>query len=737
MAKSEGVGELGARSQDLNSQAYLLRSIMDGMVDLVGVTDMDHRFMMFNKPYENEFKRLFGTDIQVGMSIVAALEKHPELLFSMGNARERALKGTPFTMVQQFDLGGGEREFLEVAVSLLKDETGNAVGFVHTLRNVSDRVEAERALMASEDRFRRIFEQTPVGASIVSIDGRFLRANAELCRITGYSEVELQSISYHALTHPDEREECRRYWKRLTDGELDSYRAERRYIHKDGSRVWVRLHAGLARDPDGNPLYIVMQCEDISAQKSSEAALDHLAYYDQLTGLPNRLMFSDELSKTIAAAEAESKLIAIMFVDLDNFKQINDNFGHFAGDQLLISAGERLSNVVRRYDIVSRMGGDEFTIILKDIREPEDAEKVGDKLIEAFSEPFTILGQDMYVGSSIGISYYPSDGIDVETLVKTADRAMYRAKELGKNCHFTYSKSLDRLSENRAMIESKLRRALEEDSFELQYQPRVDVISGRIVGAEALIRLADLDGGPQQFISIAEDTGLIWPISEWVLREACTQASKWHSKAVQDVAVNVNASAQLFGERRFPGIVASVLENTGLDARRLHVELTESTLVSRPPYLLPVLQELREMGVNISVGNFGTGYSSLAHLKNFLIDSIKIGQTVVREMGHREGDTFIKAIIEMAHGVGLLVVAEGVETIEQVKTLKRLGCDELQGYFVSPPMSVESLTELLAFSATAAGKILFTLRQSSDTGTPWISCPPSPGMDIGGIQKST
>jgi diguanylate cyclase (GGDEF)-like protein len=432
---------------------------------------------------------------------------------------------------------------------------------------------------------------------------------------------------------------------------------------------------------------------------SMRQALQEQATHDALTGLPNRLLFSDRLTRSMAEARRHKQMLAVMFLDLDGFKLVNDTLGHDGGDLLLRKVAERLTGCLREVDTVARMGGDEFTIILEDIKQAQDAAKVARKVLDALSKAFVLRGRELTVTASMGISLYPADGNDVETLVRQADNAMYRAKEQGRNTYHLYSDALSVAAVEQMTLVNGLRNALDRDEFVLHYQPRVDIRTGEILGAEALVRWRHPDLGlvpPSQFIGLAEETGLIVPMSEWVMRTACAQNKEWQDAGLPPIGIAVNISTRQFQHKGLRKTVEKVLRETGLDSNYLDLELTESTLMQNPDLALQLLCKLKAMGVRVSIDDFGTGYSSLSYLKRFPIDAVKIDQSFVRDITSNPDDAAIAgAIVAMAHSLKLKVIAEGVETLEQLAFLRSLNCDEMQGYFVSRPVPSEEFRQLL------------------------------------------
>lgn len=440
--------------------------------------------------------------------------------------------------------------------------------------------------------------------------------------------------------------------------------------------------------------------KEISERRRAEGQLVYLAYHDSLTNLPNRALLLDRLNQVLTRLPWRKRVAAVLFLDLDHFKHINDTLGHPAGDLLLVAVSERLQACLRDGDTIARLGGDEFAIILADIARAEDVGKVAQKIVDTMSKRFVLKDQELFITASVGISLYPNDGEDAETLLKNADTAMYRAKGQGRNNYQIYSAALNANAFERLAMESSLRQALERKEFLLHYQPQVNLNTGQVIGIEALMRWRHPDLGlvsPTKFIPIAEETGLIIPIGEWVLRTACAQNKAWKDSGLPPIVVSVNMSARQFQQKNLVGMVSQVLRETRLDAKYLELELTESILMQKEEPFLAMLTELSSMGIALSIDDFGTGYSSLSYLNRFPINILKIDQSFVNNITKNPNDAVIvTAIITLAHSLDMKAIAEGVETAEQLEFLRSLHCDGMQGYLFSQPLPADEVTKLLA-----------------------------------------
>ena len=436
------------------------------------------------------------------------------------------------------------------------------------------------------------------------------------------------------------------------------------------------------------------------ARKKAESNLTFLANHDALTSLPNRFMFNERLTQALARAHRQDKMVAVLFIDLDRFKVINDTLGHDAGDRLLIELAGQLRGCLRENDTIARQGGDEFVVLIEDIKDSSQVTGVAQKILETVAEAHVLGGQEFHVTASIGISVYPDEGADLQTLLKNADIAMYRAKEQGKNNFQLYSAEMNQHTFERLALETSLRRAIERQEFLLHYQPKVDFRSGRVTGVEALVRWNHPELGmvsPVQFIPLAEETGLIGPIGDWVLRTACAEARRWVTNGASEISVAVNLSARQFSHEDLARNIQSVLRESGLEPRFLEIEITESTVMHDAKRAARVLQQLKDMGIRVAIDDFGTGYSSLGYLKRFPIDGVKIDRSFILDIPHDNDDVAItRAVIAMAHSLHLKVIAEGVETAAQFEFLHNHDCDEMQGLYFSAPVDAAALARLLS-----------------------------------------
>jgi diguanylate cyclase (GGDEF)-like protein/PAS domain S-box-containing protein len=476
-------------------------------------------------------------------------------------------------------------------------------------------------------------------------------------------------------------------------------------IRRDGFETPIEDSVSPIHDRQGNMTGAVIVLRDVSAARAVARQMTHLAQHDFLTDLPNRMLLNDRVGQAIVSARRREKKVAALFLDLDGFKHINDSLGHRIGDKLLQSVASRLVTCVRESDTVSRQGGDEFVVLLSEVAHSEDVAITAGRMLQAVAEAHSIDGHDLHVTSSIGVSVYPDDGLDAETLLKNADTAMYQAKENGRQSFQFFKPAMNIRAVDRQSTEGGLRRALERQEFALHYQPKIELKTGRITGVEALIRWAHPLRGqmsPANFIPVAEDSGLILPIGRWVLREACRQAQAWVDAGLPRVTMAVNISAMEFRSGNFLDGVCAILEETGLDPRSLELELTEGVLMKHAESSEAILKTLRTKGVQLAIDDFGTGYSSLSYLRRFAVDTLKIDQSFVRQITTTPDEaTIVSAVISLGQSLKLRVVAEGIETQEELTFLQARQCDEGQGYYFSRPVPPEEFAKLLGVSDDA------------------------------------
>jgi diguanylate cyclase (GGDEF)-like protein/PAS domain S-box-containing protein len=607
--------------------------------------------------------------------------------------------GEPFD--EEYRVSGREGTVLHWrhTATLIPAGEAGAARCMGTVRDVTAQRRIEEALRLSERRYRSLFDHNLAGVYSSTLEGVLLDCNDSFARIFGYASREdaLRQAAWDFYVRPEDREAA---LARLLDRRaLSDYEVCLR--RKDGSLVWVLESEALTDGPDGRPI-IEGTLIDISERKRAEEQVKHLAFHDPLTNLANRLLFNDRLTMAVAQAHRHNQKLAVLFLDLDRFKVINDSLGHTVGDGLLRQVAERIQGLVREGDTVARLGGDEFILLVPGITSEEDAAKIAHKICSAIRQPFSIDGRELFVTTSMGVSTYPSDGHDSETLVRNADSAMYRAKEQGRDNYQLYTPAMNARAIERLSLESRLRQALANNELELHFQPFIDLRTAELLGAEALLRWRHPDLGlvpPKEFIPLAELSGLIVPIGEWVLHKACEEARKWHEKGFEDMTVSVNLSSRQFQQTDLLRQIREALEETGLEPGALDLEITESNAMQNAEHSIHTLWGLKKHGVRISMDDFGTGYSSLNYLKRFPIDRIKLDQSFVRDLPTDKDDAAIAmAVIAMGRSLELTVIAEGVETEEQLDFLRTHHCDQLQGFLLSRPLPAEAFQEFLARS---------------------------------------
>ncbi len=648
------------------------------------------------------FAKLTGLHNVVGRRFTEVIpegkDSSPELLERYGRV---VLTGTP----ESFEI-----EIKALGMWFFVSAYGAGEGCVGvTFENITERKQIEQTLRQAEEKYRAIFQGAAVGIFRSTPAGRYTTVNPAMAHMLGYdSPLEMvesiTDISHQVYVDPERREELRRLLRER--GIVKNFESE--IYRKDGSKMWFSANVRVVFE-DGVLAGYEGTNEDITARKIAEERIQFLAYYDALTGLPNRTLLQDRLGKALAGARRQKSRLALLFLDLDGFKVINDSLGHTVGDLLLQEVAERLKKWGREQDTVARLGGDEFLITLTQVKDQADAAVAAERLMDVMTAEFVVQGHSLNVSCSIGVSLFPEHGADCEALIKNADAAMYSAKDHGRNNFRFFAEDMNAQAVERLRLETSLRLALSKKELFLVYQPQMHLATGRVTGVEALLRWQHPDLGlvpPDRFIRIAENSGLIIPIGEWVLRTACCQARKWQDEGLTGVSIAVNVSAVQFRQQSFCELIRRVLRETGLAPRYLELELTESLLLASADMTLSVLRELRSMGLTLAIDDFGTGYSNFTSLRQFGVSKLKVDRSFIRDVATKPDDAAITAaIISMAKSLNLKVIAEGVEDEAQMAFLRAHQCDEIQGYYFSKPLAGDEVAGKLRGAESAANTL--------------------------------
>jgi len=618
---------------------------------------------------------------------MALFEKHWRLLEAQGEVFD-----IEYTLTRK----NGTEAHVRVSYSARRDGRGKIRSVRATMVDITSERQALTSLRHLTQQYRTLFERNLAGVFRGTLAGRVFECNDAYARILGYDsrdEFLLLSGQDPAIDSEERADTFRRLVKEKTLSDL-----EMSVRQKDGSPIWVVENLSLIEDDASQQPIVEGTLFDITGRKLAEERVAYQAYHDSLTGLPNPELFRERFDAAIESAGRTERQVSLMFLDLDQFKSINDTRGHHVGNQLLQLVAYRLQRALRQEDTVARLGGDEFTIAASNLHSREEAQVVAKKITDALAKPFLLDGRDIYITGSLGIAMYPEDGEDYDVLLRKADIAMYHAKELGRNRFVFSANAVSEQAIEQMTLESDLRRALDQDEFVLFFQPQVEAETGEIVAVEALLRWRHPERGmilPDNFIPVAERSHQIIPIGEWVLREACLRGAEWQ-KTHPNLRVSVNLSPIQFREPGFDFVMRRVLRDTGIRPELLEIEITEGAAMQNPEVTLDLLKEIKAMGVRISIDDFGTGYSSLSYLGKLPIDSLKIDRDFVREIDSDTGHALIvSAVIALAHQLNLTVVAEGVETERQSAFLRKSECEHLQGFLFSRPLPAEDITKRL------------------------------------------
>jgi len=688
------ITEAQRTAEELERHLHFTRALIDAIPNPVYFKDREGRYRVHNRAWAELFG---GGENWIGKTVH---DMYPAPIAQAHDDRDRELFSRPSSTTYELLMPtalGETRQMLYNKVSFV-DRKGEVAGLIGVVTDVTRYKETERALEASEARFRVLTESSLDLISVMDGDGTLRYQSGALRSLLGYDPMETLGKNVFELVHRDDAEHFRAAMRRIIETRHSTSPVELRFRHRDGAwRTFESLGTNCLDNPHIHG--VVFNSRDVTDRKVIQQRIQHLAYHDNLTGLPNRSLLQDRLAHAIARAERSHRKVAVLFIDLDNFKNINDTLGHDVGDELLRQVSRRLSDCVRVEDTIARQGGDEFIVLLDSLEDGRGASLVAQKVLNGLRLPFALGATEQHVSASVGIALYPEDGRDAQTLMKNADTAMFHGKSLGKNTYQFFTSQMNIAVKRRMTLESALRRAVMQKDFVLHYQPQIDLETGEVIAVEALVRWKTEDSGtvmPGDFIPLAEETGLINEIGEWVLREGCRQAKEWQEQGLPPRRMAVNLSARQFADRGFFDMVTRVLADTRLDPSCLELEITESQVMRQTEGVMTLLNRLSKMGVQLAIDDFGTGYSSLSYLKRLPIQKLKIDQSFIRDITVDPNDTaIVVAIINMARSLDLETIAEGVETAGQLALLRSKGCRIGQGFYFSAPMRAEALYPLL------------------------------------------
>lgn len=679
---------LKSAEKELGEQQKLLTVVVEGSTDAIFVKDLHGRYLLVNQAAAQFVGKpayqVIGHDVSFIFPAAIATEVMDidKAIMSSGKIQ---------THEKYITTPSGEQLIFDVTKGPMLDYNGQVSGIFGICHNITERKKRELALIESESRFSTVFNRNPIAIGISNYASeKFIDVNEAYLQLSGYERNEVighTAIELNLWVYPEEK--ARMYMSQSLSEHGQIQNQEFLFRTKNGEIGDVLLSAELINI--GGEQCVLHILTDITEKKKAQREIDYLSHHDALTGLPNRLLVRDRVKQAIAAAKRDKHKIALLFIDLDNFKSINDSLGHASGDVLLEVISHRLRESIRGTDTISRFGGDEFLVVLSHITASDAVVAVCSKILEDITKPARIDGYELSTSCSIGVTVYPDDGDDFDSLLRKADSAMYYAKDAKGNTYRFFDSKMNADAIEQVELRHGLRIALERNEFVLHYQPQIDLSSGAVIGAEALIRWQHPELGllpPGKFITLAEDSGLIVPIGEWALREACRQAMAWRKQGLPDLVMAVNLSAIQFRRGNLDETVFAALRDSGLEPQFLELELTESILIGDTENVLQTVKRLKTLGVKLSLDDFGTGYSSLSYLKRFAVDKVKIDQSFIRDMDKNPSDAaIVRAIIQMSKSLGLRTIAEGIEEEHLIKYLQIYHCDEAQGYYYSRPMS--------------------------------------------------
>ena len=690
------ITELKRTGRTLDQQLHFTKELLEVLPNQIFYKGLDDKYLGFNRSWE-DFMGM-SRDNWIGKTPHDLL---PPDLAALAVMEDRQVLQSGKSVASEVVLQNGEGVERQMVkhISSFTSPDGKPVGLIGVLTDITDFKQVKRALEASEGRFQVLTESAMDIVTVLDADGVITYQSPSVRHLLGVDPQRMIGRSQYDFVHEDDVELMRARFAELVKNGFVDKPFEFRVQAKDGSwRVLESMGKSCLDVPAVRG--IVVNTRDVTERRAIEARVAHLAYHDALTGLPNRSLMQERISSAISHSERTTKKFAVMFIDIDNFKNINDSLGHDAGDDLLRRVANRLSESVRAHDTIARQGGDEFIVLLDELEGHQGATRVAQKILQSLRATFKVNGADQHVSGSIGIAVYPDDGTDASTLLKNADTAMFHSKSLGKNTFQFFTPQMTIAVKRRAALESSLRVAVKNNNFSLVYQPQIDLNTGAIVAYEALVRWVTEQGGmmmPGEFIPLAEETGLINELGRWVLEESCRQNKAWHDMGLPKRRIAVNLSARQLSDKNFVEVLNAILERTGLAPEYLELEITESQVMRQGEGSVALLNEIAAMGVHLAVDDFGTGYSSLSYLKRLPISKLKIDQSFVRDITVDPNDAaIVVAIINMAKSLDLDVIAEGIETAGQLSLLRAKGCSVGQGYYFSVPLAAKELELMLA-----------------------------------------
>jgi len=690
------VVELKLTTESLQKNETNLLSLLRSLGDLVFLIGMDGSFARYYQdPNRDDLflppKQFLGKSVR---------EVFPPDLAELFQKAINAVESYGQPQAFDFFIAMKNRElWFNARISLYRPTSGDFFGYLCEMHNITERKQVEEVLRESEERFRAVMQQSILCIFLADIDTRvILEANQSMQRLLGYSREEISGLSLYDFMEKEKEDIYRKILQILKDRSY--YIGERRFRRKDGTAVEVEISVNLISYRGKEVMCVVAR--DVSPRRLAERQLIHTATHDPLTNLVNRLLLYDRLAQELARARRHNRKIALINIDLDRFKRVNDTLGHFTGDQLLQEVTKRLLGCVRENDTVARLGGDEFTIILTNLSSSGVAADIALEIINSIRKAIYIQGHELFVGASIGISLYPDDSDKKDILIRYADAAMYHAKDKGRGNFQFFSEKINQRNQKRSKLESSLRRAIKNEEFELYYQPQIDIFSQQIIGSEALIRWNDPENGqisPLDFIPIAEENGLILEIGRWAFQRTCKHLRHCIDSGIKVIRVAVNLSAVQFRDDGLIEMITTALEQENISHEWIELEITESAIMENADNAVSILEKLSAIGIRISIDDFGTGYSSLAYLKKFPIDKLKIDREFIKDLPDNNDDIVLTTtMINLATSMGIDVLAEGAETQEQIDFLRNKKCQYVQGYYYSKPLPEKEFIKFISLA---------------------------------------